>query len=114
MARITHIEELEREVNNGGFSQFFFNTSGDFTEETVQALKDIGSTKFLGLVESAVTQFPKSFVPRDQMERAEILEDIEDEAGPIWDDLNIEFYKYEEDIYALMRNYILGNIKKFR
>ena len=32
------VENLEREINNGGFNQFFFNSSGDFSHETVIAL----------------------------------------------------------------------------
>ncbi|OQA19787.1 MAG: hypothetical protein BWY63_01649 [Chloroflexi bacterium ADurb.Bin360] len=111
---IVYIEELEREVNNGGFSQFFFNSSGDYTEELIQALKKIGSTKFLQLVESAVAEFPNSHVPKDRSERQEILDSIEDRADPVWDALDAEFYKYEEDIYALMLAYISNNIGKFR
>lgn len=66
-------------------------------------MKDVGSTKILGLLESAVAQFPNSIVPRNQTERAEVFETIEDEADPIWDGLDIEFYEYEEDIYGLDR-----------
>jgi len=89
---IVYIEELEREVNNGGFNQFFYNSSGDFTEEVIQALKEIGSTKFLNLVEFAKAQFPNSYVPKDRMERQQILEKIENTASPMWDKLNSEFY----------------------
>ena len=111
---IVYIEELEREVNNGGFSQFFFNTSGDYTEEVIQALRKIGSTRFLGLVETAKAQFPNSYVPKDRQERQGILANIEKEASLVWNRLDSEFYKYEEDIYALMCVFILSNIKKFR
>lgn len=111
---IVYIEELEREVNNGGFSQFFFNTSGNFTEEIIRALRIIGSTKFTEIVEKAITQFPNSYVPKDRTERQNILERIENEADPVWEKLDAEFYTYEEDIYALMQNYILANIKRFR
>ena len=111
---IVYIENLEREVNNGGFSQFFFNSSGDFTEETVIALRNVGSTKFLGLLTSAIEQFPNSYVPKNRMERQDILDRIEDTSSLIWNDLDTEFYKYEEDLYSLMRKYILANIRKFR
>ena len=111
---IVYIEELEREVNNGGFSQFFFNSSGDYTEELIQALKKIGSTKFLKLVESAKAEFPNSYVPKDRKERQGILGSIEEKANPVWNALDSEFYKYEEDIYTLMLAYISKNIGKFR
>ena len=39
------VENLEREINNGGFNQFYFNSSGDFSQETVNALLEIGAKK---------------------------------------------------------------------
>ena len=33
------IENLEREINNGGFDQFYWNSSGDYAMETINALK---------------------------------------------------------------------------
>jgi hypothetical protein len=110
---IEYIEELEREVNNGGFSQFFFNTSGNYTNGVIQALKDVGSTKFLKIVESAISQSPNSEVPKDRQQRQVLLANIEIKANPEWDKLNNEFYKYEEDLYGLMLAYIQNNIGKF-
>jgi hypothetical protein len=43
---VLFVENLEREINNGGFNQFFFNSSGDFTHETVKALKVINQFQF--------------------------------------------------------------------
>ena len=36
---------LEREINNGGFTQYFFNSSGDFAHKTLQSLLTIGANK---------------------------------------------------------------------
>ena len=47
------IENLEREINNGGFNQFYFNSSGDFANETVECLKIIGANKTSKIVEKA-------------------------------------------------------------
>ena len=42
--RIFYITQtLEMEVNNGGFSQFFYNSSGDFSNELVGAFTAIGA-----------------------------------------------------------------------
>jgi hypothetical protein len=111
---IVYIEELEREVNNGGFSQFFFNSSGDYADEVIQSLRIIGSTRFLSLMESAIAQFPNSLAPKDTKERRELLKQIGDKADPIWNNLDSEFYLYDENIYALMRTYMTNHIKKFR
>ncbi|MBW4362816.1 DMP19 family protein, partial [Flavobacterium taihuense] len=34
---------LEREINNGGFNQYFFNSSGEFAHLTVESLRIIGA-----------------------------------------------------------------------
>lgn len=109
-----YIEDLEREVNNGGFDQFFVNSSGDNTMETISALRDIGSKRFLSLLEAAAAQFPDSKVPKDRDAREAIVEQIEDKAGQAWDKLDEEFFKYDEDIYGLIIGYIRKNIKDFR
>ncbi|MBN1215667.1 MAG: DUF4375 domain-containing protein [Candidatus Lokiarchaeota archaeon] len=80
----------------------------------MNCLKIIGSTFFLNIFERAIAMFPKSEVPQDRNTRQELLEKIEEEANPIWEELDIEFYKYGEDIYSLMIDYIKNNIDNFR
>jgi hypothetical protein len=111
---ICYIEDLEREVNNGGFGQFFLNSPGDNTEETIHALKEIGSKRFLSLLESATQQFPSGKVPRDRDERLEVMEQIEEKAEAAWSALDDQFYMYDEDIHGLLVAYIQKNIKDFR
>jgi hypothetical protein len=109
---IVFIEELEREVNNGGFSQYFYNSSGDYAMETITALKTVKSKIFLELLNNAVKKFPDGTVPKDRDERDELLETMEDDS--VWDSLDESFYQYEEDIYSLMIDYIKNNMKEFR
>jgi hypothetical protein len=111
---IVFIEELEREMNSGGFNQFFFNSAGDFYSEILSALKQVGSVKFYNILKQSSKPFPNESVPTDRKKRQEILEEIEDKADKLWDDLDQEFYKYEEDIYGLLINFINKNIEKFR
>ena len=44
---ILYIEMLEGQVNNGGFDQYFFNSSGEYAHETLTALKEIKAPKWL-------------------------------------------------------------------
>src|SRR5262245_14810776 len=58
---ILAIEALEREVNNGGYGQFFVNSSREFTPVIAHALRRIGCPKTAEITEEAVrivTQFP--------------------------------------------------------
>ena len=38
-------QAFEGEINNGGFSQFFYNSIGDFSLETIDSLRSIGAIK---------------------------------------------------------------------
>src|SRR5258705_3440499 len=62
-------QNLEREINNGGFNQFFFNSSGDFAHETMSSLRIIGATKTAHILQQAIDQFPSSKVPQDRLQR---------------------------------------------
>jgi hypothetical protein len=49
------VEALEREVNNGGYDQFFVNSSREFAPTIVGALKRIGCKKTATITQRAIT-----------------------------------------------------------
>jgi len=50
---------LEAEVNNGGYNQFYFNSSGQFYKHLPDALKFVGARKFADLTLRANSIFEK-------------------------------------------------------
>jgi len=106
-------QNLEREINNGGFSQFFGNSSGDNAHETVLSLQEIGATKTAGMLQQAIDQFPEKTVPKDREERVALIEQIEDVANDVWDELDQRFYKYEDDLNTLNIEYVKKNKASF-
>ena len=48
------MEALEREVNNGGYSQFFTNSSKEFAPRVAEALDAIGCSRFAAVTRDAV------------------------------------------------------------
>jgi len=104
---------LEREINNGGFNQYFFNSSGDFAHKTVQSLKTIGANKTADILQKAIDQFPNSNVPEDRTERQEILEQIQETADVVWEDLSQKFFSYEDDLNTLNIEFVRKNKDKF-
>lgn len=50
---------LESEVNNGGYNQFYFNSSGQFYKHLPEALRLVGANKFAELMENANRIFEK-------------------------------------------------------
>lgn len=108
------IEMFIMEVHSGGFQSFFEESYGDYTNETLTALIDVKSIKFKDLFEKAISEFPDSNVPKDMFERRLIKEKISVKAQEVWDKLDLECYKYEENIDELVINYIKSNMQYFR
>lgn len=107
---------LEVEINNGGFNQYFFNPSGNYSLETLQALKLINANKTSLIHEKAISIFPNSIVPKNRAVRQELLDEIlEDEKkNGILNDADDDFYKYEDDLLELNYSFIIANKESFK
>ncbi|WP_299059961.1 DUF4375 domain-containing protein [uncultured Polaribacter sp.] len=107
-----YIDILEQNVTEGGFIQFFFNTSGQFTHEIFQAYLAIKAEKTIDILTKAIFLFPEIPVPKNLNIRRKIL--MQKEANiDLWDTLDTEFEKYEDDIIQLTLNYVAENIIHF-
>lgn len=63
------VEGLEREVNNGGYSQFFFNSSNEYAGSIVAALRAIGCPKTADITQQAIAALGiKGELSREAME----------------------------------------------
>ncbi len=107
------IENLEREINNGGFNQFYFNSSGNFANDTLEYLKIIGANSTFEIVKRANNEFPNGIVPSDRGERTDILLKIEEKADITWAECNKLFYQYPNDISGLLVEFIKNNRNDF-
>lgn len=66
---------LEGEVFNGGFDQFFSNSSGDYYQLAVDGLQELGALSSLGLVkEAAHAIFGEHGPPADRTKRWEVMD----------------------------------------
>jgi alpha-amylase/alpha-mannosidase (GH57 family) len=103
------IDMLEGQVNNGGFDQFFNNSSGDYTYEALNAYKEIGADKTVEIVSKAIGHFPVLPVPKDTGVRRKIMGNLDNQVSIHWGKLDDEFYKYEDDIVGLLVDYLKKN-----
>jgi hypothetical protein len=71
------IEALEREVNNGGYSQFFFNSSHEFVDVVEEALLAIGCPRVAAITGRAITSLGISGELTGDKAEAVILADSE-------------------------------------
>lgn len=107
------VENLEREINNGGFNQFYFNSSGDFSQETVKALSKIGAEKTAEIVKIANSEFKNRTVPKDRTERQNELQLIEEKAKNNWNKCDLEFHESLDDLTELLIAYVINNKTEF-
>jgi hypothetical protein len=107
-----YIDILEDNVTNGGFIQFFFNSSGQFAHEIFQAYLAIKAETTIDILTKAIHLFPEMPVPKDSRIRQQILMG-KDSNIDLWDALDLEFYKYEDNIIELTLNYVRENISHF-
>lgn len=108
-----YIEELESEVNSGGFDSYFSNDYGDYAEETLNALEEVGSVEFKGILKEAMAVFGEVYFSLLD-EREHLIEVNEDDYEAVWEDLEERFYQYNEDIHQLLIDFVNKNIDSFR
>lgn len=107
------VNGLEQEVNNGGFSQYLYNSSGNYAHRVVECLRIIGADKTAEICITAFAAFGHS-IPQDRSEREDFLDEYEtDQVSEILNRCDERFYKYEDDLETLNYNYILANRDKF-
>lgn len=100
------VHELEAQVNNGGFDQFYDNRSGDLANITPEALRAIGAHRTADIVETANAVFGAS-VPTEWSKRQDIHQALVDQEAceEIWEQCDTDFYRYDDDIEALLQAY---------
>ncbi len=104
---------FERELNNGGFNQYFYNSSGNYAHETIAALTTIGANNMAGILQKAIAAFPNAQVPTNWEQRQDVVLEIEEEANELWEALDQEFYAYPDNLVELNYNYVLANKQQF-
>ncbi len=105
---------IELDVNNGGFHQYFFNSSGDSAQDAPAAFRAIGADHTAGIIAKACSVFPDGKPPKDREERQLLLRDIGEEAEQLLDQLNDEFFEYRDDLSQLLVEYIRKHEDDFR
>jgi hypothetical protein len=114
------INEFESEVNNGGFLQFFTNSSGKYTNETIESLELIGANYTKNLLGKAVEIMLKHNESTESLNRKINSRELYEifETSEIYDnevlmkelnDLDSKFYKSTESTQELKFKYFESN-----
>ena len=99
------IFNMHGQVENGGVSQFVDNSTGDYFDETLIALKDIGIDEYVDILETVKQTFPNNKVPKDIIIRRNVIDNM---AKTQEEDMKmVELYEKLDSLYY-------ANDKKFK
>lgn len=101
------------EVNNGGHSQYFVNSSGDNHPTALAGLRAIGATQRSEILLQAVQLFGANGPSTDNETRHEQLADFSERQDSKLDSLNSQYYQCDENIDVLLSSYALANREHF-
>ena len=100
------LTELEMEVNNGGFHQYYWNSSGDHALETVDALRSLGAEHTANLLAAANAVFGGEGPSADREQRGIQLDALGGSATTRWFELDGAFFEYKDKLSALAARFI--------
>jgi hypothetical protein len=105
------IVALEREVNNGGYDQFFINSSKEYTPIVVDALKRIGCAGTAQLTQQAIdTLGIKGQVTVEAIDR--VMEEENNERDKKLEQCDERYYKVAGDLAGPLLEFIKSNKAK--
>lgn len=109
---VVAIEGLEREVNNGGYHQFFVNYSVNFAPIIVEALLRIDCPATAAITRDAVDALRLPVLTVEAIEA--IICDVDEEHDEALDACDQRFFEYPEPIEDRLFAFIKKNRGEFR
>jgi hypothetical protein len=104
---------VESEVNNGGFSQYFLNSSAESASFVAQALETIGAPKTASICNRAiVTAFPGG-LPLSADTINSVASDFSGEILDKLEPLDREFFAYPHNLTDLLFAYVSAHPEEF-
>ena len=104
---------VESEVNNGGFSQYFFNSSAETAPFVEQALEAIGAPKTADICGRAIACAFPSGLPTTEEAISSAAADFSDEILEKLEPLDQEFFAYPHDLTGLLFDFVSSHPEEF-
>ena len=82
-------------ITGSGLADFYYDYSGQFYQETVELLAEIGAIKTLAAYKASLLQWPDEKIPPNIADRRRILLMIINKAMPNWKALESELYTHK-------------------
>ena len=107
------IWEVESEVNNGGFAQYFVNASAESASFVVEALKKMGAPKTASICERAIHAAFPTGLPQSVDAIRSMAASFSDETLAALEPLNEEFFSYPHSLTDLLFAFVSERPEEF-
>ena len=104
---------LESEVNNGGFSQYFFNSSCKTAGFVAEALETISAPSTADICRRAISAAFPAGLPSNAETIRSTASDFSDETEDKLDALDKEFFRYPHNLTELLFAYVAKHPEEF-
>jgi hypothetical protein len=102
------------EVSNGGWHQFFWNSSGGLTDEAIAGAELIGAHQNAAILRDAAAVFPGGHVPDERAERQRIVDSLsEAEVDRVLGPLEERWYARDAELERQMVRYFEAHPDEF-
>jgi hypothetical protein len=108
------IHMMDAEICNGGFSQYFFNSSGNSWELAMSGLEGAGSTERLGLLKEATARIAGGKPSPDRETRGHQLAKVLKKNEDAFDDMETRYYASKEQLQVLLTKLVMKHQEIFR
>ena len=105
--------DVESEVNNGGFSQYFVNSSAESVHFGADALRIIGAPKTADICERAIAAAFPAGLPKSEEAIRSAAADFSDEVLEKLEPLDQEFFSYPHNLTDLLFAYVSEHPNEF-
>ncbi|GBC63522.1 hypothetical protein DENIS_4516 [Desulfonema ishimotonii] len=98
-----------------GFGPFLLSSSGDFSEDIKDFLKNIKAYKTHDIMEEISSFFPGNKIPEDEVVRNDIIYDLKDSVPDFdfFDRQTLKYNEHKDDIPKLLKYFLETNIIQF-
>jgi uncharacterized protein DUF4375 len=107
------IWEVESEVNNGGFAQYFLNSSAESASFVVEALETLGAPETVNICERAIQAAFPTGLPHSVAAIRSAAASFSDEVLAALEPLNDDFFSYPHNLTDLLFAYVSQHPEEF-
>lgn len=100
------IDIFESEINNNGLFGFFYNTSGEYAHEVLQAFQTIKAFETASILNHAIQVFKALPIPKEILQRRVQIGKLKEYELNKWSNFELQLIKTEEDIVSLLLTHI--------